>query len=115
LREMVVKSLEIQGYIVLEASSGGEALEVWNRANRSIDLLVTDMVMPGNIMGGELAARLQDRSQSLKVIYMSGYSPGMAGQDVSLLKGRNFLPKPFSVGKLAQMVRTCLDSPAKQN
>jgi len=39
----------------------------------------------------------------------------MAGQDLSLLEGRNFLPKPFSIGKLAQLVRECLDSQAKQN
>lgn len=115
LREMVVKTLEIQGYSVLEAASGGEAIEVWKRAGRTIDLLVTDMVMPGKIMGGELAAQLQNQAPSLKVIYMSGYSPGMAGQDISLLNGRNFLSKPFSIGKLAQLVRTCLDSPAKQN
>jgi CheY-like chemotaxis protein len=115
LREMVVKTLEIQGYVVLEASSGAQAIDVWDNSSRSIDLLLTDMVMPGNIMGGELAARLQERSTSLKVIYMSGYSPGMAGQDISVLEGRDFLPKPFSIGKLAQLVRERLDNPAKQN
>jgi len=115
LREMVVKTLEIQGYVVLEASSGAQAIDVWDNSSRSIDLLLTDMVMPGNIMGGELAARLQERSTSLKVIYMSGYSPGMAGHDLSVLEGRDFLPKPFSIGKLAQLVRERLDNPAKQN
>lgn len=115
LREMVVKTLEIQGYVVLEASSGAQAIDVWDNSSRSIDLLLTDMVMPGNIMGGELAARLQERSTSLKVIYMSGYSPGMAWHDLSVLEGRDFLPKPFSIGKLAQLVRERLDNPAKQN
>jgi len=115
LRQMVGQSLEILGYHVLEASSGAQAIEVWDRCGRSIDLLLTDMMMPGTIMGGELAARLKERSPGLKVIYTSGYSPGMAGQDLSLLEGRNFLPKPFSIGKLAQLVRECLDSQAKQN
>jgi len=115
LRQMVVKMLEIQGYVVLEACSGVQALEVWDRSRRSIDLLLTDMVMPGTIMGGELGARLKERSPCLKVIYMSGYSPGMAGQEISLVEGRNFLPKPFSIGKLAQLVRECLDRQAKQN
>ena len=50
LREMVVKVLEIQGYDVLEATSGHHALEVWEKASRPVDLLLTDMVMPGNIM-----------------------------------------------------------------
>ena len=66
-------------------------------------------------MGRELAERLKGQSPQLKVIYTSGYSPGMAGKDISLLEGRNFLPKPYSLGKLAQFVRECLDNTAKQN
>jgi two-component system cell cycle sensor histidine kinase/response regulator CckA len=115
LREMVVEFLRIQGYTVLEAGSGHEALDVWKRAGRQVDLLLTDMVMPGGIMGSELAARLMRESSRLKVIYTSGYSPGMAGRDISLLEGGNFLPKPYSVGKLAQFVRECLDGKVKQN
>jgi CheY-like chemotaxis protein len=115
LREMVVQVLTIQGYSVLEAASGRHALEVWEQAGRPVDLLLTDMVMPGGIMGSELAERLTSQSPSLKVIYTSGYSPGMAGRDASLLESRNFLPKPYSIGKLAQFVRECLDAPAKRN
>ena len=80
-----------------------------------MDLLVTDMVMPGGIMGGELAERLSTQCPRLKVIYTSGYSPGLVGPGVSLMEGRNFLPKPYSLGKLAQFVRECLDAPAKLN
>jgi two-component system, cell cycle sensor histidine kinase and response regulator CckA len=115
LREMVVQVLKIQGYTVLEAASGRQALEVWEQASRPVDLLLTDMVMPGGIMGGDLAERLSSQSPRLKVIYTSGYSPGMAGKDASLLEGRNFLPKPYSIGKLAQFVRECLDAPLKRN
>jgi two-component system, cell cycle sensor histidine kinase and response regulator CckA len=115
LREMVVQVLKIQGYQVLEAASGRHALEVWERANCPVDLLLTDMVMPGGMLGSELAERLVERSPALKVIYTSGYSPGMAGRDTSLFEDRNFLPKPYSVGKLAQFVRQCLDAPARQN
>ena len=110
LREMVVSVLRIQGYTVLEAASGRQALEVWERADRPIDLLLTDIVMPGGMMGSELAESLMNQSPNLKVIYTSGYSPGMAGRDASVLKRRNFLPKPYSIGKLAQFVRDCLDS-----
>src|SRR6185295_13878813 len=99
LREMVVNVLKIQGYTVLEAASGRQALEVWERADRPIDLLLTDMVMPGGVMGRELAESLLAQSPGLKVIYTSGYSPGMAGSDDSLFKNRNFLPKPYSIGK----------------
>ena len=115
LRQMVVQVLRIQGYTVLEAASGRDALEVWKQANRPVDLLLTDMVMPGGIMGSELAERLSSQSPHLKVIYTSGYSPGMAGRDASLLAGRNFLPKPYSIGKLAQFVRECLDAKAKSD
>jgi CheY-like chemotaxis protein len=115
LRQMVAAVLRIQGYTVLEAASGSEAIEVWEKANRPIDLLLTDLVMPGGIMGSELAERLSRRCSSLKVIYTSGYSPGMAGKDASMLERRNFLPKPYSIGKLAQFVRECLDAPAMQN
>jgi PAS domain S-box-containing protein len=115
LREMVVQVLKIQGYTVLEATSGRHALEVWEQANRPVDLLLTDMVMPGGIMGSDLAERLSSQSPRLKVIYTSGYSPGMAGRDASPLEARNFLPKPYSIGKLAQFVRECLDTAAKQN
>ncbi len=115
LREMVVQVLKIQGYTVLEATSGRHALEVWEQANRPIDLLLTDMVMPGGIMGSDLAERLSSQSPRLKVIYTSGYSPGMAGRDALSLEARNFLPKPYSIGKLAQFVRECLDTTAKQN
>ncbi len=112
LRQMVVHILKIQGYTVLEAESGQQALAVWEQADRKIDLLLTDMVMPGGIMGRELAEKLAEKFPGLKVIYTSGYSPGMAGKDASLLEGRNFLPKPYSISKLTQFVRECLDTPA---
>jgi PAS domain S-box-containing protein len=115
LREMVVQVLKLQGYTVLEAASGHRALDVWEQSGRRVDLLLTDMVMPGGMMGSELAERLLGQSPQLKVIYTSGYSPGMAGKDISLLEGRNFLAKPYSIGKLAQFVRECLDNTVKHN
>jgi two-component system, cell cycle sensor histidine kinase and response regulator CckA len=115
LREMVATVLTAQGYKVYTANSGRHALEVWKCINGSVDLLVTDMVMPEGIMGVELAESLLAQNSRLKVIYTSGYSPGMAGQDISLVEGRNFLPKPYSIGKLAQFVRECLKAPVQTN
>jgi PAS domain S-box-containing protein len=115
LRDMLTQLLTLQGYRVLSARSGRHALEVWERSNRSADLLVTDMVMPEGIMGGELAERLLAQKPNLKVIFTSGYSPGMAGKDISLMEGNNFMPKPYSIGKMAQFVRQCLDTPVKKN
>jgi PAS domain S-box-containing protein len=114
LRQMVVQVLRIQGYKVLEAASGLDALQVWRYASCKIDLLLTDMVMPGGIMGSELAERLTRECPDLKVIYTSGYSPGMAGRDATVMARENFLPKPYSIGKLAQFVRECLDAKPKK-
>jgi nitrogen-specific signal transduction histidine kinase/ActR/RegA family two-component response regulator len=114
LREMVAQVLRIQGYYVLEAASGAEAVEVWTQATRPIDLLLTDMVMPGGMMGRELAEFLTAQNPKLKVIYTSGYSPGMAGRDTSILVSRSFLPKPYSINKLTQIIRDCLDAPARK-
>jgi two-component system cell cycle sensor histidine kinase/response regulator CckA len=112
LRQMMVQVLKIQGYNVLEAASGPHALEVWEQAQGSVDLLLTDMVMPGGIMGRDLAELLLRQFPHLKVIYTSGYTPGIAGGDAELLQQRNFLPKPYSIGKLAHLVRECLDAPS---
>ena len=111
LREMIAELLEYQGYKVLTARSGRHALEVWQAANREVDLLVTDLIMPEGILGGELAELLLAQKPGLKVIFTSGYSPDMAGKDISLVEGINFMAKPYSIGKMAQLVRQCLDTP----
>jgi DNA-binding NtrC family response regulator len=86
-----------------------EALKVWAQHKEEVDLLLTDMVMPEGISGRQLAERLQAEDPALKVIYTSGYSPGMAGKDIALLEGFNFLAKPYPPSRLAHVVRECLD------
>ena len=109
LRELVVRVLQLCGYRIYEAANGVEALQVWARHKDDIDLLLTDMVMPEGLSGRQLAERLQKEDPALKVIYTSGYSPGMAGKDIALLEGFNFLAKPYPPSRLAQVVRECLD------
>jgi len=111
LRQMVSLVLTTQGYKVLLAASGVEALKVYEQAGCPIDLLLTDIVMPGGLMGTQLAEQLRAKNPGLKVVYTSGHSPSMAGKDISLLGSRNFLPKPYSIGKLAQFIREVLDLP----
>lgn len=110
LREMVAEILALQGYHVLTAGSGPAALEVWRQASSRIDLLLTDMVMPGGMMGTDLAAELKRSNSALKVIYTTGYSPGVTGEHTYFREGINFLPKPYSPAKLAEVIRTCLDN-----
>jgi CheY-like chemotaxis protein len=109
LRELVVSVLELCGYRIYQARTGVEALRVWEQHRSEIDLLLTDMVMPEGMSGRQLAERLQAEDTELKVIYTSGYSPGMAGKDIALLEGFNFLAKPYPPTRLAQVVRDCLD------
>ena len=109
VRKLARRVLERHGYRVLEAASGNEALPVWNEHEAKIDLLLTDMVMPGGLSGRELAAKFLEKKASLKVIYTTGYSQDAFAHNLALEEGLNFLAKPYAPQKLAQTVRRCLD------
>lgn len=109
LRELVTEILITYGYKVISAESGVAALKLWELHKNKVDLLLTDMVMPLGVSGRELADRLQQEQPALKVIYTSGYSPGMAGKDLALLEGFNFLAKPYPPSRLIEAVRESLD------
>jgi PAS domain S-box-containing protein len=108
VRTLVSHTLRQQGYTVLEASHGVEALSICERHPEAIHLLVTDVVMP-QINGRELADRLVAKWPELRVLYMSGYT-----DDAVLRRGlcdttKNFLHKPFTTGTLANRVRQILN------
>ena len=110
VRTLVRRVLERRGYAVLEAGSGAAALDVAERHAGRIDLLLTDVVMPG--MGGrELSSRLLQQRPDTRVLFMSGYT-----DDQTLRRGLfdpevAFLAKPFSSQDLAAAVRAVLDPP----
>jgi len=97
------------GYHILEADCGVAALDVWRTHRPEIRLLLTDLMMPGGLTGRDLAEQLLRQNPELKVIYASGYSAELASHDFPLEEGANFLAKPFTAHKLAQIVRDCLD------
>jgi two-component system, cell cycle sensor histidine kinase and response regulator CckA len=99
--------LEGSGYQVWEASDGLEALNIWKTRASQIDLLLTDIIMPGGLNGRELADRLRRERPGLKVILMSGYSPERLGK---IQTHSRLLQKPFSLENLTETVRTCLDA-----
>jgi CheY-like chemotaxis protein len=68
------------------------------------------MVMPEGMTGRELAERLKREKPTLKVLYTSGYSQEILGNEVPLVPGLNFLPKPFSPAQIVRTVRDCLDA-----
>ena len=109
VRASITDTLVSLGYRVLEAGTGAEALEVWDKYRAHIDLLLTDLVLPGGMTGGELAAQLLAQDPQLRVIYSSGYSSEIVNKHVPLEEGVNFLSKPFETRKLAQTVRNRLD------
>jgi len=111
VRALMSKLLERHCYRVHAAADGIEALQIWQRHRDSIDLLVTDMVMPGGIGGRELGDRLQEDRPGLRVIYCSGYTDEMLGHDVPLRRRSNFLEKPFDVHVFLERVRATLDAP----
>ena len=107
LRELTRRLLERLGYTVLVAANAEEALRVFER-NASIDLLLTDVVMPGG-SGPELARRLVERRPALKVIFMSGYTEDAIVHHGVLNPGIEFLHKPFTSETLGRKIREVLD------
>jgi signal transduction histidine kinase/HAMP domain-containing protein/ActR/RegA family two-component response regulator len=110
LRDMAHVILQECGYRILEASSGREALLVWDRHQGAIDLVLTDVVMPEGVSGMDLAQRLLAAKPKLKIVFASGYS--MDNLDTAFVRnGRAaFLQKPYTHITLAQAVRGALDS-----
>jgi two-component system, cell cycle sensor histidine kinase and response regulator CckA len=107
LRDLTKRLLQRQGYTVLVAANADEAQVEFNRTP-SIDVLLTDVVMPG-ASGPELTMRLIAQRPGLKVIYMSGYTEDAIVQHGVLNSGIAFLNKPFSADALARKVREVLD------
>ena len=108
LRELTKRLLETQGYTVVTAGNAGEALRLFDE-NPSIDVLLTDVVMPGP-SGPELTKQLIALRPGLKVIYMSGYTDEAIVQHGVLQPGVEFLHKPFSSGALGRKIRAVLDA-----
>jgi CheY-like chemotaxis protein len=109
VREFVVEVLGEHGYRTLVADSGPAALQRWQEHDGKIDLLLTDMVMPGGLNGYQLSERLLTQDPALKVLYSSGYSPGLNDKELTALQGKAFLPKPYRANELLEKLRDCLD------
>ncbi len=105
---LVTSILNRGGYQVIAASSGDDAFLLWEQHADEIDMLVTDMVMPGMLSGKGLAERIHQQKPSLPVIYSSGYSLEIVREGLVLKEGVNFLPKPYPPATLLKMVRDCL-------
>jgi CheY-like chemotaxis protein len=111
LRQAVCHHLTRLGYVVLQAASGQQALEVVNRHPGVLDLLLTDVIMP-KMSGPELARQLK-RRQPIVVLYMSGYADEAIVHRGALDPGVTLIHKPFSMDTLAVKLRDLLDGQGK--
>jgi PAS domain S-box-containing protein len=107
VRKFVTTILGSRGYKVLSAPDGPAAMQVFDLANANVDLLVTDVVMPG-MTGKELADRLTKVRPQLKVLFMSGYTEDTIAHQGVLESGVFFIPKPFTPEALTSKVRETL-------
>lgn len=107
--ELILDVMRLQGYTVLDAPEGDEALRVAQRHPGPIHLIIVDAVMPG-LPAPDIVARLRATHPGLKELYVSGYTGDLIGQHGLLDVGPNFLQKPFTVDALISKVREVLDA-----
>ena len=112
VRQLVRETLEAKGYTVMEAENGDDAIEIAQQHAGAIQILITDVVMPG-MSGRELAKRLTSSCSSMRVLYLSGYTEDAIVHQGEAAPGTAFLQKPFTLQVLSRKVRELLDS-AKQ-
>ena len=107
VRTYVLAQIRSLGYRTLSASNGPEALSVL-RGPESIDLLFTDIIMPGSINGRELSIEALKLRPDLKVLFTSGYTENAIDHDGRLDEGIQLLRKPYRRADLASMIRAAL-------
>ncbi len=102
---LLQRVLERDGYRVRAATSGREVLDHWNLYELSVDLVITDLVMPGGVSGTQLAAELRRRAPSLPIVFTSGYDPEFDPSNETMVPGENFIPKPSKAEQILAVVR----------
>jgi nitrogen-specific signal transduction histidine kinase len=110
VRDLLREALSSAGFDVIAASHGPEAIETLERDGAPIDLLVTDVVMP-RMSGPELARRLGEQRDGLRVLFISGYTADELSNRVSFERGTGFLQKPFSPPTLILKIHELLETP----
>jgi PAS domain S-box-containing protein len=109
VRSSVRAILAHHGYKLVEAATGFEALQRWDEIEGKVDVVLTDLVMPGGMDGRELGALLVARRPALRVVYASGHTGEFAGRDLPLGPNEHFLSKPMTADRLLYTLRTCLE------
>jgi CheY-like chemotaxis protein len=108
VREFTAAVLQQDGYTILQAKSGENALEVWRWHGAKVDLLLSDVVLPGELSGPQLAARLRSEKPSLRAILATGYGKDTVGQEPGQEPPLAVLAKPYTPKALLRAVREAL-------
>jgi two-component system cell cycle sensor histidine kinase/response regulator CckA len=109
VRSFAARALRMRGYHVMEAGGGEEALEIVKSGKPTIDLLITDVVMP-NMDGPTLVRHVKELKPDLAVIFMSGYAEEAFRRNDQNSEDIHFLPKPFGLKQLAAKVKDVLSA-----
>ena len=107
VRSVARRALERKGFRVIEAANGAEAIRIADRDDVTIDLLLSDVLMPGT-SGCDLAEQLRKRHAGLRVLLMSGYDESVLASQTPPVPGAEFLEKPFTPADLVSKVRHAL-------
>ncbi len=107
IREATKRMLRKHGFTVIEAKDGREALQLWDREGPTVDVMLTDVVMP-SMGGAELARALRSRLPELRVVFMSGYTQGTLEASSLDEAATRFLPKPFTADQLVRALNELL-------
>ena len=112
VRNLAARILKSLGYAVIDSANGDDALALLEDCNRPVDMLLTDVVLPGSMQGNEVAQAVRALYPGLPVLYMSGYTRDAIVHAGRLDEGVNYLEKPFTAEGLANRVRQVLDCQA---
>jgi len=110
VRELVCDTLKNSGYSIIEASNGKEAVTIYNRNKKKINMVLTDVIMP-EMSGRKLVEILAQNNHKLKALYMSGYTDDAIIRHGVLEPGMNYIQKPFSPRSLLAKIKEVLNKP----
>lgn len=110
VREITVDMLESLGYSVLEVENAASALAVLEKYAAIIDLVITDVVMPGGMSGIEFANAVEANHEGIRIVLTSGYPQDEIHLETTAKLARSFIPKPFDGPDLVKVVQEALES-----
>jgi signal transduction histidine kinase/ActR/RegA family two-component response regulator len=105
VRRLMQRVLQREGFVVHTAATGREALDWWATGGSGVDLVITDLVMPGDVSGAALARELRRVRPNLPIVFTSGYDPEFNPAEITMVPGDNFIPKPSTSEQILHVVR----------